>query len=129
MKILRYLIILILLLLIYNGTYNYNLMVNFSTTDRPVNPLRYAFFGFYFVLILINLIQFIRGKFNYGSFKKMFYYLIFAGYLACIFMFKYNDYHIPGLPLLGYFTLVGITIFMLSLMLKNKPVYKRVEKK
>lgn len=57
-------------------------MVNFRTTDRPVNPLRYIFFGFYFVLILFNLIEYIRGKFTYGSFKKVFYYLIFAAYLV-----------------------------------------------
>jgi hypothetical protein len=129
MKIVRIIIICILLLLIYNGTYNYNLMVNIRTTDMPINPLRYIFFVFYFFLILLNIIEFARGKFNYGSFKKVFYYLIFAGYLACIFMFKYNDYKIPGLPLFGYFTLVGITLFMLSLILKNKPPYKRVEKK
>lgn len=128
MKALRIIIILILLLLIVNGVYNYNLMVNFSITDRPVNPLRYAFFIGYFFLIILNLNEFIRNKFNYGSFKKAFYYLVFAFYLFCIFMFKYNDYEIPGLPLLGYFTLVAITIFMISLMLKNKPVYKRVKK-
>ena len=104
-------------------------MINVRTTDMPINPLRYIFFVFNFFLIFLNIIEFLRGKFNYGSFKKMFYYLIFAGYLGCIFMFKYNEYDIPGLPLLGYFTLVGITIFMLSLIIKNKPIYKRVEKK
>ena len=128
MKILRIIIVLILLLLIYNGIYNYNLMVNIRTTDRPINPLRYIFFGFYFFLILLNLIAYIRGKFTYGSFKKVIYYLIIAGYLTCIFMFKYNDYHIPGLPLLGYFTLVGTTLFMLSQIIKNKPPYKRIIK-
>ena len=129
MKILRIIIVLILLLLSYNGIYNYNLMINVRTTDAPINPLRYIFFVFYFFLILLNIIEYIRGKFTYGSFKKAFYYLIFAGYLACIFMFKYNDYQIPGLPLLGYFTLVAITLFMLSQIIKNKPPYKRVEKK
>ncbi|MDM1072086.1 hypothetical protein HX001_06205 [Empedobacter brevis] len=128
MKTLRILIVLILLLLIYNGIYNYNLMINVRMTDRPINPLRYLFFGLYFFLILLNLIEFIRGKFTYGSLKKVFYYMIFAGYLICIFMFKYNDYHIPGLPLLGYFTLVGITLFMLNQIIKNKPIYKRVKK-
>lgn len=127
MKALRFIIIFILLLLIYNGIYNYDLMINVRMTDRLINPLRYIFFGFYFVLILFNLIEFIRGKFNYGSFKKVIYYLIFAGYLGCIFMFKYNEYNIPGLPLLGYFSLVGITLFMLSQLIKNKPPYKRVK--
>lgn len=127
MKALRFIIILILLLLIYNGIYNYDLMINVRMTDRRINPLRYIFFGFYFVLILFNLIEFIRGKFKYSSFKKVIYYLILAGYLGCIFMFKYNDYNIPGLPLLGYFSLVGITLFMLSQLIKNKPPYKRVK--
>ena len=104
-------------------------MINVRTTDAPINPLRYIFFVFYFFLFLLNIIFYIRGKFTYGSFKKAFYYLFFAGYLACIFMFKYNDYQIPGLPLLGYFTLVAITLFMLSQIIKNKPPYKRVEKK
>lgn len=128
MKLFRIILILILLLLIYNGIYNYNLMINVRTTDRPINPLRYIFFGFYFFLIFINLIEFIRGKFTYGSFKKVIYYLIFAGYLGCIFMFKYNDYNVPTLPLLGYFSLVGITLFMFNQIIKNKPPYKRVKK-
>jgi len=128
MKITRLIIVLILLLLIYNGTYNYNLMVNVRTTDLPINPLREIFFYVYFFLIFLNLIEFIRGKFNYGSLKKLFYYTVLAGYLFCIFMFKYNGYSIQGLPLLGYFTLVGITAFMMSLLFKNKPVYRRREK-
>lgn len=103
-------------------------MINFPTTDRPINPLRYVFFGFYFFLIFLNVIEFSFGKFKYGSLKKLFYYTVLAGYLICIFMFKYNDYHIQGLPLFGYFSLVVITIFMFMQLLKNKPVYKRVKK-
>jgi len=103
-------------------------MVNVRTTDLPINPLREIFFYVYFFLIFLNLIEFIRGKFNYGSLKKLFYYTVLAGYLFCIFMFKYNGYNIQGLPLLGYFTLVGITAFMMSLLFKNKPVYRRREK-
>lgn len=128
MKAARIIILIVLLILIYNGIYNYNLMINFQTTDRPINPLRYTFFGFYFFLILLNGIEYGFGKFKYGSLKKLFYYTVLAGYLFCIFMFKYNDYHIKGLPLFGYFTLVVITIFMFNQMLKNRPVYKKIKK-
>lgn len=128
MKIARIIILIILLVLIYNGVYNYDLMINHKTTDRPVNPLRYIFFGFYFFLIFLNILEFSFGKFKYGSLKKLFYYTILAGYLFCIFMFKYNDYQIQGLPLFGYFSLVVITVFMFNQMIKNKPVYKRIKK-
>ncbi len=129
MKIARLAITLILLLLIYNGIYNYDLMNNYRSTDRPVNPLRYIFFIFYFILIAINLLEFILGKFKYSSFKKVFYYFIFLSYLICIFMFKYNDYPIQGLTLMGYFTLVGISTFLFNLLNKNKPIPRRIQKK
>lgn len=127
MKIARIIILIILLVLIYNGIYNYDLMINYKTTDRPTNPLRYIFFGFYFFLIFLNILEFSFGKFKYGSLKKLFYYTVLAGYLFCIFMFKYNDYQIQGLPLFGYFSLVVITVFMFNQMKKNKPVYKRIK--
>ncbi len=81
------------------------------------------------IVLSINLLEFILGKFKYSSFKKVFYYFIFLAYLICIFMFKYNDYPIQGLTLMGYFTLVGISTFLFNLLNKNKPIPRRIQKK
>ncbi len=103
-------------------------MVNIRITDRPINPLRYIFFGFYFFLILLNLIEYIRGKFTLRIIQKSNLLFDFRWIFSVYFHVQIQRLSHSGYRYLGYFTLVGTTLFMLSQIIKNKPPYKRVKK-